>query len=140
MRRTTSRRIGRKTSGTATRLVVLIAPLLDATKGYYVSVGSMNKAFESMEEAYALSGDGKSGLKLIRRSMAHLARQRLGERDWIEGQIMLGHKKVTTSDTYAPFDTGYLAAALRVTEEIIDAIEKLTPGAFGSPYVKEEGR
>lgn len=113
-----------------------MAALLDATKGFYVSVGSVKGAYEAMEIACGLPGDGESGLKLIRRSMAHLARQRLGERDWIEGQIMLGHKKVTTSDTYAPFDTGYLAAALRVTEEIIDAIEKLTPGAFGPPYVK----
>ena len=70
--------------------------------------------------------------------MAHLARQKLGERDWIEGQIMLGHKKVTTSDTYAPFDTGYLGSALRVTEEIIEAIEKLTPGAFAPPFRADE--
>lgn len=113
-----------------------MAALLDATKGYYVSVGSVKGAFESMQSALELPRDGETGLKVIRRSMAHIARQKLGERDWIEGQIMLGHKKVTTSDTYAPFDTGYLAAALRVTEEIINAIEKLTPGAFGTPYVK----
>ncbi len=72
--------------------------------------------------------------------MAPLARQRLGERDWVEGQIMLGHKKITTSDTYAPIDTGYLGAALRVTEEIIDAIERLTPGAFCPAWTGEEGR
>lgn len=69
-------------------------------------------------------------MKLIRRSMAHIARQRLGERDWVEGQIMLGHRRPTTSDTYAPFDTGYLARALEVTEAIIEEIEKLAPGAF----------
>lgn len=28
----------------------------------------------------------------------------------------------------------YLGQAQRVTEEIIDAIEKLTPGAFGTPF------
>lgn len=114
-----------------------MAPRLDETSGFYVSVDSVRGAFNAMEEACGLPGDGESGLKLIRRSIAHLARERLGERDWIEGQIMLGHKKVTTSDTYAPFNTGYLGQALRVTEEIIDAIEKLTPGAFGPPYVKE---
>lgn len=115
-----------------------MAPLLDANEGFYISVDSVKRAFQAMETACGLPGSGESGQKLIRRSMAHLARERLGERDWIEGQIMLGHKKVTTSDTYAPFNTGYLAQALRVTEEIIDAIEKLTPGAFGPPYVREE--
>ncbi|WP_236036100.1 hypothetical protein [Rhizorhabdus histidinilytica] len=114
-----------------------MAALLDANTGFYVSVDSVKAAFESMQVALDLPRDGETGLKVIRRSMAHLARERLGERDWIEGQIMLGHKKVTTSDTYAPFNTGYLGQALRVTEEIIDAIEKLTPGAFGPPYVKE---
>jgi hypothetical protein len=90
----------------------------------------VRKSFEAMQSAIGLPGDGEAGMKLIRRSMAHLARRRLGERDWVEGQIMLGHKKVTTSDTYAPFDTGYLTRALEVTEAIIAEIEKLVPGAF----------
>lgn len=111
-----------------------MAVLLDKTAGFYVSVDSVRKAFEAMQVALKLPGDGESGLKLIRRSMAHLARQRLGERDWIEGQIMLGHRKTSTSDTYAPFETGYLARALEVTEAIINEIEKLTPGAFGPPW------
>lgn len=111
-----------------------MAALLDRSSGFYVSVDSVRKAFEAMQAALSLPGDGESGLKLIRRSMAHLARQRLGERDWIEGQIMLGHRKTSTSDTYAPFETGYLARALEVTEAIIDEIEKLTPGAFGPTW------
>lgn len=115
-----------------------IAPLLDANSGFYVSVDSVKAAFESMLDALKLPREGETGMKVVRRSMAHLARERLGERDWIEGTIMLGHKKVTTSDTYAPFNTGYLGQALRVTEEIIDAIEKLTPGAFGPAWAKEE--
>ncbi len=115
-----------------------LAPLLDAHTGFYVSVDSVKSAFEAMQPVVGLPGDGEGGLKLVRRSMAHLARQKLGERDWIEGQIMLGHKKVTTSDTYAPFDTGYLGSALRVTEEIIEALEKIVPGAFGTPWSSEE--
>lgn len=111
-----------------------LAPLLDANgAAFYVSVGSVRKAFEAMQAAIGLPGDGEGGMKLIRRSMAHLARQRLGERDWVEGQIMLGHRRPSTSDTYAPFDTGYLARALEVTEQIIDEIEKAAPGAFGKP-------
>ena len=108
----------------------MVAALLDAEIGYYVSVDSVRKAFEAMQATLGLPGDGESGMKLIRRSMAHLGRQRLGERDWVEGQIMLGHKRITTSDTYAPFDTGYLVRALEVTDGIIAEIEKLVPGAF----------
>lgn len=110
-----------------------MAALMDANgQGFYVSVGSVVKAFQQMQRALDLPAGGESGMKLIRRSMAHLGRQRLGERDWVEGQIMLGHRKLSTSDTYAPFDTGYLARALAVTDEIIEEIEKLCPGAFSS--------
>ncbi|WP_232479591.1 hypothetical protein [Sphingomonas sp. TX0522] len=108
-----------------------MAAILDTNgDGFYVSVGSIRKAFAAMQLALKLPADRESGMKLIRRSMAHLARQRLGERDWIEGQIMLGHRKLSTSDTYAPFDTGYLSRALEVTDSIIEEIEKLCPGAF----------
>ena len=110
-----------------------MAALLDANGvAFYVSVGSVRKSFEAMQAELGLPGDGESGMKLIRRSMAHLARQRLGERDWVEGQIMLGHRRPSTSDTYAPFDTGYLGRALEVTDAIIEEIERLAPGAFTS--------
>jgi hypothetical protein len=115
-----------------------MAALLDARAGLYVVAGSVRKAFEAMQEELGLPGDREGGLKLVRRSMAHIARQRLGERDWIEGQIMLGHRKPSTSDTYAPFDAGYLARALEVTDSIIAEIEKLAPGAFGAAYGKGE--
>ncbi len=107
-----------------------MAKLLDANVGFYVSVDSVRKAFEAMQRELSLPGEGESGLKLIRRSMAHLARQRLGERDWIEGQIMLGHRRTSSSDTYAPFETGYLARALAVTDSIIAELKAAVPGAF----------
>ena len=107
-----------------------VAALLDGNEGFFVSVDSVRKAFEAMQESVGLPGDGEGGLKLLRRSMAHLGRERLGERDWIEGQIMLGHRKTSTSDAYAPFSTGYLARALEVTDSIIAEIEELCPGAF----------
>jgi hypothetical protein len=108
-----------------------VAALLDANKGFYVSVDSVRKSFQSMSAELGLPGDGEGGMKLIRRSMAHLGRQRLGERDWVEGQIMLGHRRATTSDTYAAFDAGYLGRVLEVTDAIIAEVEKLAPGAFG---------
>lgn len=120
-----------------------MAALFDQTTGFYVSVDSVRKGFEAMSEKLGLPGDREGGLKLVRRSMAHIARERLGERDWIEGRIMLGHHRVTTSDTYAPFQTGYLARALEVTDAIIEEIEKLCPGAFAPAWdgkVEEESR
>lgn len=114
------------------------AALLDANDGFYVSVGSVRRAFEAMQTELKLPREGETGMKLIRRSIAHLARQRLQERDWIEGRIMLGHYRPTTSDKYAPFEVGYLARALEVTDAIIEEIEKLCPGAFGAPYKAEE--
>ena len=114
------------------------AALLDATAGFFVPVDSVRSAFDAMLDELKLPRDGETGMKLIRRSVSNIARARLGERDWIEGQIMLGHKKVTTSDTYAPFDTGYLSRALEVTDAIIEEIEKACPGAF-SPAVQAAG-
>ena len=53
-----------------------MAALLDAADGFYVSVKSVRQAFVAMQVVLGLPGDGESGMKLIRRSMAHLARQR----------------------------------------------------------------
>jgi hypothetical protein len=111
-----------------------MAPLLDGAKGFYITVDSVKTAFEVMLDHLGLPRDGETGLKLIRRSIAHLARQKLGERDWVEGQIMLGHRKLSTSDTYAPFDVGYLSRALGATEDIITDIEKRVPGAFSVAF------
>jgi hypothetical protein len=111
-----------------------VAPLLDAVTGYFVEVDSIRSAFEAMSDRLDLPKDREAGTKLIRRSVAHMAREALGERDWIEGQIMLGHRKASTSDVYAPFTPGYLGRALAVTDEIIERIEKLTPGAFAPAY------
>jgi hypothetical protein len=117
-----------------------VAALLDATEGFFVRADSVGRAFREMQSALGLPGDGESGLKLIRRSVAHIARQRMGERDWVEGKIMLGHQRISTSDKYAPFDPGYLGEALRVTNEIIEEIEKLTPGAFAPAFALATGR
>lgn len=59
-----------------------MAAILEAIgQGFYVSVASVRRAFSAMQDELKLLPDRKSGMKLIGRSMAHLARQRLGARD-----------------------------------------------------------
>lgn len=104
---------------------------LDGRIGYFVGVKSVKSAWESMEIDLKLPRDGQSGMKLIRRSMAKLLRDRLPKADWTEVELFLGHDKFdNTSDIYAPFDPNYLAAARKEIEAIISEIEKACPGAF----------
>lgn len=107
-----------------------MAPLLDATTGYFVNVASVRQAWEGMQSALGLPGDRESGLKLIRRSMAQLARNRMTRAEWIEGKIMLGHHRPDQSDLYGMDEPGDLPRALEVTEQIIDEIIMLAPLAF----------
>ena len=85
-----------------------------------------------MEAKLGLPGEGQSGMKLIRRSVSHHARPLIGERDWIQGEAMLGHRKPSTSDIYALPDPAHLGVALAATQAIIDEIEALAPGAFNA--------
>lgn len=103
---------------------------LDTAKGPYVPVASIKSAWEAMEIELKLPRDGQSGMKLIRRSVAHIARGVIGESNWRQGEIMLGHHKASTSDIYALPDPANLGLALRATEAIIDQIEALAPYAF----------
>lgn len=106
------------------------ARLLDRTNGFYVTVGSVRKAFEAMLNELELPRDRETGLKLIRRSVSTIVRRRIGEERWVQGQIMLGHHKATTSDLYALFDMANLGVALEATTILINEIEALVPGAF----------
>ncbi|AYJ86199.1 hypothetical protein D3Y57_09775 [Sphingomonas paeninsulae] len=105
-------------------------PHLQAAKGPYIPVSSVKSAWEAMEIDLKLPRSGESGMKLIRRSVSHIARKRLGEEHWVQGKMMLGHHKASTSDFYALPDPANLGRALAVTEAIIDDIEKAAPGAF----------
>lgn len=104
--------------------------LLDYTDGFYVTVKSVRKAFEAMLDELALPRDRETGLKLIRRSVATIVRRRIGEERWVQGEIMLGHRKASTSDLYALFDPANLGVALGATTDIINEIENLVPGSF----------
>ncbi|WP_313536339.1 hypothetical protein [Sphingomonas sp.] len=101
-----------------------------------VSVDRARDQWHSNARALNLNPKGRAQTKKHRPivpipdAMARLARQRLGERDWIEGQLMLGHRKTSTSDTYAPFETGYLARPIEVTDSIIAESERMAPGRF----------
>jgi hypothetical protein len=106
------------------------APHLDETAGFYIPVDSVKSAWESMALELGLPRDGESGMKLIRRSVSTIGRKRLGEAQWVQGQIFLGHHKPTTSDLYALPDPANLGLALEVTETVIDEIEARAPGAF----------
>ena len=122
------------------------ARLLDAhARGYWVGVASVRKAFEAMLNEMGLPRDRETGTKLIRRSVSQIARPRIGEERWRQGEIMLGHQKASTSDIYALFDPANLGLALAVTEQIIEEIETLTPGAFtgttpDTNLISHEGR
>lgn len=109
------------------------ARLLDRTDGHFVPVASVRKAFEAMLNELALPRERETGLKLIRRSVSQIARRIIGEERWPQGEIMLGHRKASTSDLYALFDPANLGIALAATAQIIDDIEARAPGAFTGP-------
>ena len=64
------------------------APHLDATQGYYITVGSIKSAWEAMANHLDLPKEGESGTKLIRRSVSHLARKIIGEEHWVGNYIL----------------------------------------------------
>lgn len=102
-----------------------------AARSFYVGVGSVRSAWDTMAIELGLPNEGESGMKLVRRSMAKLLRDRLPKADWAEVEMFLGHARFdATSDIYAPFDPDYLATAKAEIERIIDEIESLAPGAF----------
>lgn len=107
------------------------APHLDATRGNYMPIVNIRGAWDTMREEIGLPADrGEAGWKLIRRSMATIARRRIGEANWRQGEMMLGHVRASTSDIYALRDPANLGLALAATESIIDEICALAPGAF----------
>ncbi len=104
--------------------------LIEQADGYFVGVESVKSAFSSMLDELGLPRAGETGMKLIRRSIATLVRRRIGEEHFAQVERMLGHRKSSISDLYALFDANVLGRALGATNDIIEAIEALTPGAF----------
>lgn len=96
----------------------------------FLPISVINTPWRRMRLKLGLPGDRQAGVKLIRRSMATIARKRIGEERWQQGQMMLGHVKYSVSDIYAIPDPANLGLVLAVTESIIDEIDQLAPGAF----------
>ena len=116
------------------------AACLAVTRGKLVPVASVKSAWEGMATELGLPKDGEAGTKLIRRSVSQIARKKLGEEHWVQGRIMLGHHKASTSDIYALPDPANLGRVLAVTERIIDQIEKAAPGAFTARLPQAGGK
>jgi hypothetical protein len=110
-----------------------MVPILEDTNGFLIPGNSVKSAWKSMALALHLPVAGEAGMKLIRRSIANLVRQRLPQEAWGELEMFLGHAKFDgVSDLYAPFRPDYLRRALATMEEIIDELERLVPGAFSA--------
>lgn len=106
-------------------------PWLNAVSGPLIDAVSIASTWTHMQTALKLPGEGQAGPKLVRRSMAHLVRQRIDRRDVPELSMFLGHRESSaTTDLYAPFDPEYLSRARSGIEAVIDEIEALVPGAF----------
>jgi hypothetical protein len=104
---------------------------LDTINGPVVRQELSKATWRRMELALGMPGQGESGMKLIRRSIATLARPLIGERDWdSQGEMMLGHRPPSTSDIYAMPDPAHFGVALAATKAIIDQIEALVPGSL----------
>lgn len=107
--------------------------LLDKCDGYYVGQTSIRTALRSMLTYFDLpQGEGETGTYLIRRSMATIVRrpQYLGESNWVQGEMMLGHKPMTISDIYAIPDPANLGLVLSAIDDVIDQIVCVAPNAF----------
>lgn len=105
------------------------ARVLDRVDGFFVSTKSVRGPFDSMCDDLGWPKDGENGLKLIRRSIAQLMRERGVPAEQIE--LQLGHRRMdSVTDLYAAFDPAYLREATTALEAIIDEIEARVPGAF----------
>jgi integrase len=114
--------------------------MLDTAKGFIIPAASIKSAWNAMGRELRLPTAGEAGSKLVRRSVAKLLRDRLPPEAWSEVEMFLGHARFdSTSDIYAPFDPNYLKRAKQALEEVIDEVEKLSPGAFYRDFTAQGG-
>lgn len=112
-------------------VVEQVAAELDVVNGRFIPVESVKSAFGGMMAELKMPGDGETGLKLTRRSMADLLRERLPNEHWNEIEMFLGHDKFDdVSDLYAPRRPDYLRHVKAEIAVICDEILALAPNAF----------
>lgn len=117
-----------------------IAEWLGTIDGPVLDKHLSKATWRRMEKELGLPGEGESGMKLIRRSIATLARPIIGEVHWdSQGEAFLGHRAPSTSDIYALPNPAHLGVALAATEALIDEIDKLCPGAFYRTFTATSG-
>lgn len=107
-----------------------LVPFLDAMEGPWIPITVLNQPWSKMARKLKLPTGRQAGPKLIRRSMATIVRKRIGEANWQQGKMMLGHVRFDVSDIYAIPDPANLGLALEATESVIDEIEALAPGSY----------
>lgn len=108
-----------------------MASLINAAdKSFYVGVESVRTSYEAMIEDIGLVDAGKGEMRLIRRSMATIARNSLGEDFMVQIERMMGHRKSSSTDIYALQQPSQLGRCLEVTEQVIEQIAKAAPAAF----------
>ncbi len=108
-----------------------IIPALNAADGYFVPIKSVRRQWEMMADTIGLPVAGEGGMKLIRRSMGKMLRDRLPPSDWMEIELFLGHRKFAeVSSLYAPDRPDYLSKAKAGIEAIMTEIEEFVPEAF----------
>lgn len=107
-------------------------PWLDEalTREGYLPVVTIRHSWDAMRQHIGLPGNAEAGEKLVRRSVATICRRRIGEANWVQGKMMLGHHKSDVSDIYAVPQPENLGLALEATEWLIDEIESRCSGAF----------
>ena len=122
----------RQTRKYRTRIPVArqFGPHLDGMGERYMAATVIAGPWARMRKELGLPDEREAGPKLIRRSMATLVRRAIGEANWRQGEMMLGHVKSGISDIYALPDPANLGLALAATEAIIAEIEALCPGAY----------
>lgn len=104
---------------------------LNSIEGPVVKANTIKTAWNAMADAVGLPGEGESGPKLIRRSMAELMRAKMLVAHWPEIEVFMGHDKFdSTTGLYAPLRPDYLVNAKAAIEAVIGDIEAKVPDAF----------
>jgi integrase len=115
-----------------------LAHLFDNASGLFVGA-DITTAWRAMIKKLNMETRGESGIKLIRRSMSKLLRDRGAPGDQVS--MFLGHHEIdSVTAIYAPFEPNYLSEALLVIDAMVSEISLTVPGAFAPRLHPDEIR